>query len=105
VWRGTATRLSAVHVDLYCDDAKAAPIALINLGVAHELDSLEGADGEALPVFTVSSRAPELGEDVTVHLFIRDHDQLRGALKADSRGRTWRGDLAAVKRLLAPDHA
>ena len=27
VWRGTATRQSAVHIDLYCDDSKAAQIA------------------------------------------------------------------------------
>ena len=28
VWRGTATRLSSIHLDLYCDDPKAAEIAL-----------------------------------------------------------------------------
>ena len=28
VWRGTATRLSALHIELYCDDPKAAEIAL-----------------------------------------------------------------------------
>lgn len=27
VWRGTATRLSAVHLDLYCDDEKAIEIS------------------------------------------------------------------------------
>src|SRR5574340_426271 len=26
VWRGTATRLSAIRIDLYCDDAKSAEI-------------------------------------------------------------------------------
>jgi hypothetical protein len=30
---------------------------------------------------------------------VRDHDDLRGALKPDARGRTWRGDLAALRRL------
>ena len=29
VWRGTATRLSAIHLDLYCDDTKSTEITLI----------------------------------------------------------------------------
>ena len=36
VWRGTATRLSAMHIDLYCDDPKAAEIALINQRVHYD---------------------------------------------------------------------
>ena len=48
---------------------------------------------------TTPSRA--LGEPVTVHLSLHDHDDLRGALKPDARGRSWRGDLAALQRLLA----
>jgi len=35
-----------------------------------------------------------------VHLSILDFDDLRGALKLDSRGRSERGDLAALQRLL-----
>ena len=30
----------------------------------------------------------------------RTYDDLRGGLKADSRGRTWRGDLPALQRLM-----
>jgi hypothetical protein len=33
VWRGTATRLSAVFIDLYCDDPKSAEIELLNQGI------------------------------------------------------------------------
>jgi hypothetical protein len=40
---------------------------------------------------------------VTVHLVVNDHDDLRGALKPDARGRTWRGDLAALQRLMAEE--
>jgi hypothetical protein len=36
---------------------------------------------------------------------VHDHDDLRGALKPDARGRPWRGDLAAVERLLAVEGA
>jgi hypothetical protein len=38
---------------------------------------------------------------VGVHLMIYDHDDLRGALRPDARGRAPRGDMAAVARLLA----
>ena len=40
-WRGTATRLSAVHLDLYCDDPKAAEIMLINAGVDYDSGALD----------------------------------------------------------------
>ena len=40
-------------------------------------------------------------ESVTVHLIVRDLDDQRGALKPDARGRSWRGDLGALRRLLA----
>jgi hypothetical protein len=101
-WRGTATRRSAVHVDLYCDDPKSAELALLDLGVDFDVEPLEGAGGGGDPVdvLTVATPCPALGEPVTVHLFVRDHDDLRGALKPDAKGRTWRGDLAAVRRLV-----
>jgi hypothetical protein len=97
VWRGTATRHSAVHIDLYCDDAKAAEIALLNLGIDHDIDTLDSGRGEPVHVLTVASPSPELGAPVTVHLFVRDFDEVRGALKPDARGRSWRGDLPALQ--------
>jgi len=99
-WRGTATRQSAVHIDLYCDDSKAAEIALLNLGVDHDIDTLDSGRGEPVDVLTVASPCPELGEPATVHLFVRDFDDLRGALKPDARGRSWRGDLSALRALM-----
>ncbi|CAD5375266.1 conserved hypothetical protein [Rubrivivax sp. A210] len=101
VWRGTATRLSAVHLDLYCDDPKAAEIALINAGVAFDTGSLDRPGREPLEVLTVASPSAPLGESVTVHLMLHDLDDQRGALKPDARGRPWRGDLAALQRLMA----
>ena len=100
VWRGTATRRSAVHLDLYCDDAKGVEIDLINAGVDYDVGSIESPGAEPVNVLTVGSRSAALGELVSVHLILRDHDELRGALKPDARGRSWRGDTAALKRLL-----
>jgi len=98
VWRGTATRLSAVHIDLYCDDTKGAEIALINQGIQFEASA---ADGEAeVHYLSLAEPCAELGEPVTLHLAVRDLDAQRGALKPDARGRSWRGDAAALQRLL-----
>lgn len=100
-WRGTATRLSALHLDLYCDDPKAAEIDLINQGIDFDVDSHGRAGGgEPVEVLVVSAPCRELGEPVTLFLHVRDLDELRGALKPDATGRTQRGDLGALRRLL-----
>ena len=100
-WRGTATRLSALHLDLYCDDPKTAEIGLINAGVDFDTGSLDQPGRrEPLNVLTVSESRNTLGEPVTLHLLLHDADDQRGALKPDARGRSWRGDTAALRRLL-----
>jgi hypothetical protein len=98
VWRGTATRQSSIHLDLYCDESKGAEIALINQGVAYDVvasDRLAEVDH-----LRVAEHSAELGETVTLHLAVRDLDDQRGALKPDARGRSWRGDAAALQRLI-----
>jgi hypothetical protein len=101
VWRGTATRQSVVHLDLYCDDSKAAEIALINAGVHYDVASLDSrTGGEPVNVLVLASRSAELAEPVTVQLALNDRDDQRGALKHDGRGRSWRGDLSALQRLM-----
>jgi len=98
-WRGTATRRSALHIDLYCDDAKTAEIGLLNMGIDFDVATL-GGPGEPVDLLTVADFCPVLGETVTLHLAVRDHDDQRGALRPDARGRSWRGDLGALRRLL-----
>lgn len=106
VWRGTATRLSAVHLDLFADDPKSPEIALINLGVDYDVaDGGSGHRGEPLSVFSLSERCAELDDWVTVHLTLRDHDDLRGALLRDAAGRSWRGDTRALEQRMAEDAA
>lgn len=105
VWRGTATRLSAIHLDLYCDDTKSTEIALINQGVDYDVGSRPDGRGGQADLLRIATRCAEFGEPVTVFLTILDHDDLRGALKPDARGRSWRGNAAALRRLLADDTA
>lgn len=100
VWQGTATRLSDIHLALFCDDPKSAEIALIDQRIDYQPQSLPGIHGEPVEVLSFSSLCPGLQEHVGVHLRIHDFDALRGALRPDARGRVPRGDAAAVRRLL-----
>jgi len=100
VWHGTATRLSDVYIQLFCDDEKSAEIALIDQGIAYEPRTVTGLHQEPVEVLSFHAPCPELGETIGVHLMVHDLDDLRGALLRDSKNRTPRGDLAAVRRLL-----
>lgn len=100
VWHGTATRLSDVFLQLFCDDSKSAEIALIDHHVDYEPRTVTGFRGEPVEALSMSSVSPELGEAIGVHLLIYDLDDLRGALRPDARGRAPRGDARAVRALL-----
>lgn len=102
VWRGTATRLSNVHLQLYCDDSKTAEIELLNRGLSFDVAETSAGRGRGRPVdmLILDAPCPALGEQVTLCLSILDFDDLRGALKPDARGLTERGDLAALQTLL-----
>jgi hypothetical protein len=99
VWHGTATRLSDIYIQLFCDDPKSAEIALIEKNVNYQAQAVTGLHGEPVEALSISSLSEELGESIGVHLLIYDHDDLRGALKPDAKGRAPRGDLAAVRAL------
>ena len=100
VWRGTATRLNDIHLDLYCDDSKEAELVLIDRRVDYDVASAPGPRGESVDVLSIAEPSAVLGERVTLHLHVLDHDDLRGALKPDAGGRTQRGDLSALRKLL-----
>ena len=100
VWHGTATRRSDIFLQLFCDDSKAAEIGLIDMGVRYAPSSVTGLHGEMVDALSVHAPCPELGETIGVHLLVYDFDDLRGALKADARGRKPRGDIAALRDLL-----
>ena len=100
VWHGTATRLSDIYLQLFCDDAKSCEIELINKGVAFEARSVNGLHGDPVEALSIHSFCEALGEEIGVHLLVNDFDDVRGALKLDAQGRSPRGDCEAVKRLI-----
>lgn len=101
VWRGTATRLNDIHLQLYCDDSKSAEIAMLNQGLEYDVGSVPGPRGLSVDRLSMTIACRALNEPIGLHLTILDADDLRGALKPDARGRTERGDLAALTKLLA----
>ena len=87
VWRGTATRLNDIHIQLFCDDSKEAEIELINKGVDFQVRAISGFRGEEVDALSLSTYCEGLQEEVGVHLMIYDHDDLRGALSMGARAR------------------
>lgn len=96
VWRGTATRRSAVQIELYCDDPKSAEIALLNRQVEYQF----AGNGDDHDVLALTDHYEDWDEPVCLFLHVLDLDALRGGLKPDARGRTWRGNRDALARLL-----
>ena len=101
VWRGTATRLSSIHIDLYCDDSKAAELGLLDMRVDYEVSSIDGPRGRTFDVLHVFVPSRDLGGSAHLAFTVLDYDDLRGALKVDARGRSQRGDLAALGTRMA----
>lgn len=100
VWHGTATRLSDIYLQLFCDDEKSCEIELINKGVDFEACTVNGLHGEPVEALSIHSFCKALEEEIGVHLLIYEYDDVRGALKADAQGRAPRGDAVAVQKLI-----
>ena len=100
VWHGTATRLSDIYLQLFCDDEKSCEIELINKGVDFEARTVNGLHGEPVEALSIHSFCKALEEEIGVHLLIYEYDDVRGALKADAQGRVPRGDAVAVQKLI-----
>ena len=103
VWHGTATRLSDIYIQLFCDDPKSAEIALIEHNVDYEPRTVTGFTGGKVEALSLSSFCKPLSENIGVHFMVYDHDDLRGALKPDDKGRKPRGDVAAVEKLMVKE--
>ena len=100
VWHGTATRRSDIYVQLFCDDAKSTEMALIDAHVKYQPRTVVGFNGAATEALSLHCWCDELQEDIGLHLMLYDHDDVRGALKPDSQGRSPRGHLEAVRHLV-----
>lgn len=100
VWNGTATALSDLHVLLFTDDTKAVEIHCIDHGLQVQVGDAPHYAGRGR-VERLSLHWPlQHGESVRAHLSLYAEKEQRGALLPDAQGRTPRGTLAALRRLL-----
>ena len=68
VWHGTATRLSDIYLQLFCDDEKSCEIELINKGIEFEARTVNGLQGEPVEALSIHSFCKELGEEIATEL-------------------------------------
>jgi len=105
VWHGMATRHSDIYLQLFCEDPKAPEWTLLDHRVEYHPGTVNGWRGEPVEALTLRVRSEALGQWVLVHLMVHDLDDLRGALKPDAQGRKPRGDVVALRRMLAGEVA
>lgn len=82
VWNGTATQLSPIYLQLFCEDPKMPEIFLLNQGFPYTQGqaprSHSGISGQSVPQLTLEDLNPDLGCYVTLHLTLYDYDDIRG---------------------------
>ena len=118
VFNGTASEHSDIHLQVFCDSPKDVAIFLLNAGV--DFDTTEsahfaGRDEVETLSFLWRGQWPagpdsrelarelraETGTPVGVHIALYHLNDMRGARRADSAGKTQRGDAEAVRALLS----
>jgi hypothetical protein len=87
-------------LQLFCEDSKAAEIALIDMGVRFEVRSVPGFHGALVDALSVHAPCVPLQENIGVHLLVYDLDDIRGALVPDGQGRRPRGEADALRRIM-----
>ncbi|KND56254.1 putative nucleotidyltransferase [Candidatus Paraburkholderia kirkii] len=102
VLNGTAGEHSDIHLQCFCDNPKEVVIYLLNANVQYDVSETRHFAGRGY-VETLSFLHRARGEEpVGVHIALYGTDDLRGAVRADGRGRFARANAAAVCSLL--DH-
>ena len=101
VLNGTAGEHSDIHLQIFCDNAKDVAIWLLNANVQYDVSETRhfAARGfvETLSFLWRPSRAEE---PVGIHIALYNTDDLRGAVRADARGRLPRANAQALQALI-----
>jgi len=101
VWNGTATELSDLHVLLFTDDSKGVEIHCIDRGLVYQVGEAPHYAGRGR-VERLTLRWPlQAAQTIPAHLSLYTEKDQRGVLLPDAQGRTPRGTLPALRRLLA----
>lgn len=105
VWQGTATELSDLHVLLFTDDSKGVEIHCIDRGLVYQVGEAPHYAGRGR-VERLTLRWPlQAAEIVPAHLSLYAEKDQRGVLLPDAQGRTPRGTLPSLRRLLSAQNS
>ncbi|MCG1053675.1 UDP-N-acetylmuramate--alanine ligase [Mycetohabitans sp. B5] len=100
VLNGTAGVHSDIHLQVFCDNPKEVAIHLLNAGVQYDVSETRHFAGRgAVETLSFIARDGD-GNAVGIHVALYDTNDLRGAVRADARGRQARANAASVRALL-----
>ncbi|MEM5423869.1 UDP-N-acetylmuramate--alanine ligase [Paraburkholderia ferrariae] len=101
VLNGTAGEHSDIHLQIFCDNAKDVAIWLLNANVQYDVSETRHFAARGL-VETLSFmwRPSRVEEPVGIHVALYNTDDLRGAVRADARGRLPRANAQALQALI-----
>lgn len=102
VLNGTANAHSDIHLQIFTDNAKDVAIHLLNQNIQYDVSETRHFAGRGdIETLSFLWRGLRDAEPVGIHVSLYASDDLRGAAKADARGRLPRADAAALRALLA----
>jgi hypothetical protein len=101
---GTAGEHSDVHLQVFCDNPKEVAIYFLNANIQYDVSETRHFAGrgyvETLSFLWRPANEGRDAEPAGIHVALYESDDLRGAVRADARGRTARANLQAVQALL-----
>jgi hypothetical protein len=101
VLNGTAGEHSDVHLQIFCDNPKEVAIYLLNANIQYDVsETRHFAQRGYVETLSFLWKASRDAEPVGIHIALYDTDDLRGAVRADARGRLARANAQAVQALL-----
>lgn len=106
VLNGTAGEHSDVHLQIFCDNPKEVAIYLLNASIQYDVsETRHFAQRGYVETLSFLWKASRDAEPVGIHIALYDTDDLRGAVRADARGRLARANAQAVQALLDETNA
>lgn len=101
VLNGTAGEHSDIHLQIFCDNPKDVAIWLLNANVQYDVsETRHFAARGYVETLSFIYRVSRDGEPVGIHVALYDTDDLRGAVRADARGRLARANAQALQALI-----
>jgi hypothetical protein len=101
VLNGTAGEHSDIHLQIFCDNAKDVAIWLLNANVQYDVsETRHFAARGYVETLSFMWRPSRDEEPVGIHVALYNTDDLRGAVRADARGRLPRANAQALQALI-----